>query len=315
MFRTDNTLHVIAVISNPQRYSSRYRLYRQFAAHMATFPTVRLHTVEHAFGDRVAEITGATLVRGHDEVWLKENLINIGLRHLPTDWRYVAWIDADVFFLNPDWATETLHALQHYQIVQPYESAVDLGPHRNHLKSYYSFARQYVMGAPPYVTTLKSYSGTKKVVGDYWHPGFAWAARREFINNVGGLIDFAIVGAGDHHMALSLVGKAALSLPAGINPNYTRRVMDWQVRAVHAARGNLGFVRGSLLHSWHGPKSRRKYVERWDIVVKNNYDPDTDIAYDEQGLIYLTCPHKTKLRDQLRAYFRERDEDSVQEDL
>jgi len=32
-----------------------------------------------------------------------------GVVGLPRDWRYVAWIDADVHFLNRDWAQETLH--------------------------------------------------------------------------------------------------------------------------------------------------------------------------------------------------------------
>jgi hypothetical protein len=88
--------------------------------------------------------------------------------------------------------------------------------------------------------------------------------------------------------------------------------MDWQAGALKA-RTNLGYVRGSLLHHWHGPKAARKYVERWSIVVDNDFNPDTDLAYDSQGLLYLSNPNKTKLRDDLRAYFRQRNEDSRDE--
>jgi hypothetical protein len=54
-------LHVIAVISNPVRYVSRYALYEEFAAKMRAEPLVVLHTVELALGRRPFEIPDAEL--------------------------------------------------------------------------------------------------------------------------------------------------------------------------------------------------------------------------------------------------------------
>jgi len=33
---------------------------------------------------------------------------------LPSDWKYVAWVDADVNFTNPHWVRVTVQQLQHY---------------------------------------------------------------------------------------------------------------------------------------------------------------------------------------------------------
>lgn len=53
-------------------------------------------------------------MRSFDELWHKENLINIGIASPPADWQYVAWIDADVSFSNPCWAVETVQQLHHH---------------------------------------------------------------------------------------------------------------------------------------------------------------------------------------------------------
>jgi hypothetical protein len=48
---------------------------------------------------------------------------------------------------------------------------------------------------------------------------------------------------------------------------------------------------------------------RWRILLDNNFDPRTDISRDWQGVYQLTG-NKPRLRDQIRAYFRDRNEDS-----
>ena len=50
--QSDNTLHVIGVISNPVRFHSRYRLFKSWASEMLKTPNVKLYVVESVFGDR-----------------------------------------------------------------------------------------------------------------------------------------------------------------------------------------------------------------------------------------------------------------------
>ena len=51
------------------------------------------------FGKRVKVLQ----VRGNSLMWLKENLLNIGLAKIPKDIKWVAWSDADInFIIEPD---------------------------------------------------------------------------------------------------------------------------------------------------------------------------------------------------------------------
>lgn len=310
--RTDNTLHVVAVISNPIRYQSRWRLYEAFAKHMDSYDVdVHLHTVEAAFGDRHHEVTAADnpdhlQLRTRSEIWHKENMINLGVRHLlPVDWKYMAWVDADVEPMNPDWAQETMHQLQHHPVVQLFENVVDLGPRNNVVQTHSGFAKLYRTGV-----RFQRHAGEREYA--YAHSGYAWACTRTWWENVGGLIDRAVLGAADHHMAWAMIGQAEVSIPKKIHPNYRKMVLDWQTRCVRATAGNLGFVEGTLKHFWHGPKAKRMYRERWQILQDHQYDPEADVAYDGQGLLELQA-NKPGFKRDLQEYFRVRSEDSQEE--
>jgi hypothetical protein len=296
-------LHVIAVISNPCRYQSRHRLYGQFRARMAA-AGVTLWTIEAAFGARAHAVTDPAdprhiQLRVHDEFWHKESLINFGISRLPSDADYIAWIDADVEFVRPDWATETIHQLQHYDVVQPWSHADDLGPNLERIETHTSFAYCHLHGHP-----------LRHGYGPFFHPGFAWAARRRALEALGGLLDWPLLGSADHHMACAIVGRVEHSTPGGLHPNYYKHLRIWQERAESHVRRNIGYVPGLLLHHWHGKKKQRKYQERWGILQKHQFDPETDLKRDLQGMYQLTNK-KIGLRDAIRAYFRQRHEDSI----
>lgn len=330
-------LDVIAVIVNPCRYKSRYDLYRAFEAHMIE-SGVRLHTVELAYGERPFEILGHsslvdyTGLRTESELWHKENLINIGISRLPRDWKYVAWIDADIHFGRGSWAQETLHQLQHYAFVQPWSHAQDLGVNYEPLDRHASFAYCYRQHAqlPAADVKLRTASGlpygpppapsgpvtpTFPATGVYnWHPGFAWAATRPAIDAVGGLIDWSILGASDHHMAKALVGRVREATPKDLTPQYYAGLDRWQALAEKSIRRNIGYVPGTIIHYWHGEKTKRRYWDRWQILYTNRYDPTHDIKRDWQGVYQLDDDGTSRaisLRDEIRAYFRERQEDAT----
>jgi hypothetical protein len=307
-------LDVVTMISNSRRYASRYRLYRDFEKHMHD-SGVRLTTVEVAFGDRPFELTDVGLgthyiqLRTTTEMWHKENAINIGISRLPYDWYAVAWIDADIHFHRPDWALETLHALQHYDVVQPWTECVDLSPsyepflrHRSFCWSHHNLKRD--PKADPYKP--QPHTQNKWIP---WHPGYATALTRQAYEQIGHLLDIGIVGASDMHMAKGLVGDAAYSMHPRVPETYRRAVLEWQDRA-QALQRNIGYVDGLISHTWHGPKSARRYWDRWTIITENQFDPYYDIIRDSQGL-YKLRGNKPKLRDQLRRYLAEREEDSI----
>ena len=307
--------HIIVVISNPVRFKSRYTLFENFKKHVQCSGG-NLWTVETAFGDRPFAVTNATKqdirFRTFDEIWHKENMINLALARLPEDWEYVAWIDADVMFTNPNWVEETVQQLQHYMVVQMFSYAQDLGPRGEPMQLHQGFVSRYIqLGCKnPNPTGYASYYGSASPRGNMAHPGYAWAARREALEHLGGLIDFAIMGSGDHNMAMALIGEVTNTFPSGMHSRYALKMLQWQDRAEKYIRRDIGCLDGTISHYWHGKKTDRGYVSRWKILLENNYDPDLDIKRDTQGL-WVWTDHNHKLRDAVRAYFRQRNEDSI----
>lgn len=309
--RGDKTLHVIGVCSNPAIYHSRYRLFREWVKHIESQLNVKLYLVEAAFGDRVHEVTEAgnprhLQLRTKSEIWIKENMINLGVRHLlPRDWKYLAWIDADITFRNPTWALDTLHQLQHYPVLQPWQSAVNLGPTGNVTKAFDSVGYKIHKGIDP--RRGKTYTGDPYIFG---HCGYAWACIREFFENVMGLIDFAILGSADHHMALGMRGLYSHSVHSAMKGPFMDMCHAWQTRAMQKTHGIVGYVDGTIEHSFHGPMERRNYQGRWDILIKHGFNPSTDLRRDAQGMIQLVG--KPGLEHDIRMYNRSRFEDSIE---
>lgn len=320
-------LHVVTAISNPQRFYSRYKLYQAFEKMCADAGAV-LHTVELALRDRHHEITQYDnprhlQLRSPAELWHKENLLNIGISRLPADWQYVAWIDADVQFARPDWVVETIHQLQHYKVVQMFSHAQDvspvhdLGPGQQLARPHQSFLYSFVSGEDiegwrP-VNRGKTAGASGYGAGPkwwLWHTGYAWAARRSAISDLGGLGDCAPLGSADHHMAAALIGRVDETIHGQMHPNYKKYWERWQERALKFVNRNVGYVPGLLLHYWHGAKKNRGYVDRWKVLTNNHFDPELDLKYDPQGILQLT-DRNWKLRNQIQEYFRQRNEDSI----
>lgn len=336
---------VICAVSNPARFKTRYALYRKFKQHILEDLQVNLVTVECALGDRDFQVVHKTglcpdiyyepspchgfqhiqvAVRKNSQLWDKENLQNIGLRHLPDDAKYVMFCDADITFCNRNIVTEIIHALQQHRVVQPFETCADLGPNGQIMQVHRSFGNCYSRGwewkpvptKHPHSGCYEYQSGVPKkrgsgndAFGIPWHPGFCMAFRMDVIDKMSGLLEVGILGAGDHHMCGSIIGLGHLTLPGGIHENYKKQVMDWQELALKHIKKDLGFVNGTILHHFHGAKKARKYVSRWEILIQSAYDPETDVKRNSKGVFELIST-RLAVRDGIRAYFTSRNEDS-----
>lgn len=298
-------LYVVTAISNPASYASRYRLYREFARRVEQSGATLL-TVEAAFGNRPHEVTTASCrwnlqLRTRHELWHKENMLNLAVARLPGDWEYVAWIDADIAFARPDWVKETVEQLQHHPVVQLFSKVQTLSPNFEPIESRGSFASQFLE------------CGAAAGRFEHGHSGYAWATRRDTFDALGGLIDYSILGGADKQMATAFVGRVKDSYDPKISPAYKHELSRWEERAVRHVRGNVGVVQGLINHYWHGRHSDRRYVQRWDILVENKFNPNVDLKRDWQGLWQLT-DRSPSLRDGLVRYFRQRNEDSIEMD-
>lgn len=310
-------LHVVAVYSNPIRWASRCRLHRQFEEHMLD-SGVQLTTVECAFGDRPFELGCTTerhaginrvQVRASTLVWNKESLINIGISRLPAGWKYAAWVDADIRFRRPDWAAQTVHELQLYQIVQPWTECYDLGPDDTHVQVDHSFCKLWYHHPHTCVPRGKPWWKHDGGPYDHCHPGYAWAATRDAIERMGGLFELSALGEGDNVMARAMIGAVHSALPEKIHPRYREHALRWQERALAHIGHRIGYVKGTIEHFFHGPKRKRRYVGRWDILLRHDFNPDEDLKRNTFGVIEL-AGNKHRLTHDIDHYFRQRNEDA-----
>ncbi len=315
--------HVIGVISNPVRYESRYRLAQEFIERLP--PYANFWLVEAQQGDREFILTDRNnprhiQLRTIEELWIKENMQNIAVREILRqcpDAEYLITSDMDIQWVREDWLEETIQQLQNYNVVQCFQTAHDLGPDGGGFPdksgTHNGFAYSYVNGLP----YGQAYH--------HWHPGFAWGWCVSALYPRGGggmgdalggpFISGAILGAADHHMALAMIGKGRVSYHGDVSDGYKRMVDTWNDRAERNIFRDIGYVSGTIYHHWHGKKKNRFYQERWSILTKDypgwgKFDPYRHLIVGPNGL-YMIDNAFTEFRDAVRAYFRSRNEDSI----
>jgi hypothetical protein len=302
------TLYCILPYFNYCHFDRRRTLFLEFVARYAGTEGLALVVVEAAEQDtafdlpaRIAGVHAHYRVATRDPIWLKENLINIGISRLPDDWRAVAWVDADVTFVSATWVPDALRALATAaDVVQLFQTCASLGPDGEILKMDKGFAFQHRTSGRPY---------DRRHTYSYWHPGYAWAFSRRAHDAMGGLADFNVLGSGDLHMALALIDRADQSYPDGMHPDFRRRLADYQERC-RAAGLRLGYVRGTVAHHWHGRAADRKYVERWQVLLAHQFNPSEDLVRNHRtGLLQLTAAGR-RMSPDLRLYFSGRKEDT-----
>ena len=295
----DNKLHVVVVNSNPCNYTKRIQLAKEFLIRMREFEECIIYVVELAIDEQQYFITENNNPRhlrlhGNQALWHKENMINLGVRHLfPSEWKAMAWIDADIEFENPSWALDTLKILNGAaDIVQVWSHACDMDKNFNTMKVFESFASKHAKH--------------KKFNEDgVWHPGYGWAMTRKAWNKLGGLYDLSILGSGDYNMAMALRGQGQYSLNNETTQDYKVSLQAWERRATGL---RLSYVPGVIRHHYHGSKQNRAYCERWKILVDNCYSPLKHAFYNSNGFLNLNPLHTNLLKDILK-YFKERKED------
>jgi hypothetical protein len=302
----DRNLYVILPYFNYCGYQSRKRLFLDFVDRIKGRANVRIVIAEAREAsketfDLPRDLDGVYLhvrIVTRHRIWIKECLVNVAARKLPKDWQYVAWIDADLTFLNPAWVQNTIQRLKSHDVVQMFHQCVNLGPEGEVFKIDTAFMYMRERSGKPYHKAAKY---------GFWHPGYAWACNRKAFDQMNGLVDWAILGSGDRHMALALIGLVEHSHPGNIHGEYARLLREFQDRCKGL---QSTFVPGTIVHHFHGNLADRKYQERWSLLTRpgDAYDPSSDIVRNAHGVVQLT-PKGARLQERFSDYFLGRNED------
>ena len=147
--------------------------------------------------------------------------------------------------------------LKHYPIVQLFKIAYFTGPSGKNqiLRKDYSFGYSIRHRKPINSNDSRWYA----------HPGYAWAMDRNVFQQIGGLLEFCIVGSGDLHFAYALIGRIDETYPSNLHHDYHQLARQWGSRVAHIADGGnrVGYINTKLFHRWHGTRENRSYVNRW----------------------------------------------------
>jgi hypothetical protein len=155
-----------------------------------------------------------------------------------------------------------------------------------------------------------------QVYRNHGSTGFAWAARRDFLEACG-FYDACLTGSGDHLMAHAFAGSLqspCIASTIGDDGAYARHFADWARKAHALCQGRLGCLPGRILHLWHGTWGNRRYFARNQELKAFDFDPGRDLQVDSNGLWKWAdgSANLSVLRSWSETYFRVRDEDAAQ---
>jgi len=309
-------LHLILVVYSPVRFARRIALTKDFIRRIESRHAnhVELYIVELAYSDQEYVITTRDnphhlQLRTAIPLWHKENLINLGVqRLLPSDWKAMAWVDAEIEFESPTWAHDVLKLLvgsegqgSHHDAVQLFSHAVSMAADGQSAAEPIAtgFGYNHQRGLP--------YKANGK---GFWHPGYGWAINRKAYDQVGGLFEYNVLGAGDTVFARSMLRKFNASTPQEKywgSEGHFRAVLEWQARTEGL---RLGYVPGVVRHHFHGSSKNRKYMDRLTILQGFVYDPTIHITKDpDNGIVVPSKAFPLEAVRSIEEYFENRKED------
>lgn len=319
---------VVTSFYNPGRSRRRIENYFAFRRNLdAPLLVIELaEQGEHQLSADDAEVL--VKVAGNARIWQKERLLNIALGELPDKVEFVAWIDCDVVFGNPDWIDEAQSLLQSSKLfVQLFDTVTHMPPQLSPesaspdtcadaraLFCEHSFASSYLSGdytlasARPSRAELEDAASTPDIL-PISH-GIGWAGHKDVLQEVG-WYDACVIGGGDKAMALATIGRADILISE--RPMTESHVDHYRAWAEQLCEGNadrLGVVSGSIFHLWHGRYRRRNYVDRHHILKQLAFDPSRDLALSQNGTWRWT-PNAQALQAAVGEYFSKRLEDQL----
>lgn len=303
-------LWVITAYYNPMGYASRRRNYELFAQTLRQ-SGIPLLTVECAFDGQEFDLPVSSdiiRVRGRTPLWQKERLLNLALGWLPKSCTSVAWLDADLVFLNPGWARELLNLLEQVPVAQVFKECLFLPEDYRSagVEGQISESFTHRAGRDPKLLHTANFH-------DHGHTGYGWAARRELLDEHG-LYECAIAGSADHFMAHAAMGDldSACINRMLIDPSVIDHFRRWGEAFFASIQGRMGTVNGRVCHLWHGNHADRRYSERHIELAKLGFNPGLDlISRPGRPLELRDGPRHEALAQWFQRYFAQRREDGL----
>jgi hypothetical protein len=214
-------------------------------------------------------------------MWQKEAILNLAEKLVPNYYENIAWVDADIIFLNKNWANDTVINLQKYDIIQLYEKAHRLNIDGEIMEESDSIVKN-------------NESGTS---------GFAWAMKRSLWKKINGLYDRCIAGGGDLVMANIFLNIKSKRMNFKIGNNL-ELIEQWRLGLKNS---KVGYLPNIIYHEYHGSIENRQYVSR--NALTRHMDLCNDIKKNNEGIFQWNKSVEFPVIYNMMKYFLNRKED------
>lgn len=219
-------------------------------------------------------------------MFYKENIINILLDKIPSQYTKVCIMDADIMFQNKLWYNLISSSLNELTICHPFNESVWLDKNYNSIMTKKSIVE-------------------KHGVFNKGHPGFIWAFNKEWLLK-NKLFELSVIGGGDAIFASSIIDMSynVVWLSESFN-NYLEKFNHPE---------KIGNIELTVFHLYHGNIACRQYISR-NLLIKNllSLYKLTDISQllekNESGLLKWKDNYKDKCNETLLTFFKNRKDD------
>jgi len=283
-------LAICLVIFNPANSRKIISNYFTMVKKLESF-NLPIFTLELVFNDREPEIPHAHHVYGHSYMFHKERLCRLLEELVPEKYKKIAFMDTDLFYDNVNWYYQTSKLLDSYDVVQMFENA--------HWMNSKNIKKEL---------SRKSVLFMKEEIFNHnYHPGFAWAFRREYYNDVG-FFDWAVSGSGDTLSAAKWLNKTLpLKFKSLPKPLYTEYINFY-----NKPNPKITYLKDvDVYHLYHGSRINRQYSQRHEMLFINQ-DIKELLFLNNQGVYEWT--HKPKWNELFLEYFISRKDDEDEEE-
>ena len=238
-----NDMAVCFILFNPAK-SKRIvmnALYVKNHFEIQGFPVFFLELV---YEGRQPEVNDAFHVSCNSYMFHKENLYRILESKIPSHFTKLAFLDADIYFLNASWYSKASELLETYDVVQPFELChwLDL-----------SYTISYRTAFSILCKDLKKWDCE-------YHHGFAWCMRRDWYKQVG-FFDCALTGGGDEFSCAAWLGDSSIlsRLPTLLLNSYSSFLTHPKPKITYIQKMEV-------FHLYHGSLENRQYKDRHNIL-------------------------------------------------
>lgn len=236
-------------------------------------------------------------VKSNSYLFHKENLWNILVKKIPSNYKKLVFFDSDIVFRDSSWASRISTSLETYNFLQPYDLATKLDINYKPDDAYISY--------------MKAYDNRKEDVFSKFHTypslGYIFACQRSWLEKIGGFLDMCIIGGGDHIFCTAITNVDISHSPSLFkNLPYIQIEYNRLTKNLKTENFKCGYLNLRVDHLYHGKEMNRQYSGRSELIKTLTA---MDFQVNSDSVIEFKEPEKWN--PVMLKYFKDRNDDDI----